>query len=90
VLDVTRLSLGQKKQLAGAYDAVAELELHTISQMADDAARADIDDAFSRVLQLPTFSHLRSELAREPVISGRSIDYEAPPLAADQLEFELI
>jgi hypothetical protein len=90
VLDLSRLSLEQKKHLAGAYDAVAGLELHTISQMADDAARADIDDAFSRVLQLPTLSHLRSELAREPVISGRNIDYEAPPLATDQLEFELI
>jgi hypothetical protein len=90
VLNVARLSDSQKSQLAGAYDSLRAQELDAIANMANDPVRASIDDSLSGVLELPGAMQLRNELAMEPIISGRAIDYEAPPLAADQLEFELI
>ena len=90
VLDVHCLTPSQTKQLAGAFDSVAGQKLEAISKMAEDTVRADIDHSLSTVLNLPNLESLRNELAREPVISGRAIDYEAPSIVADQLEFELI
>ncbi len=90
VLNVTRLSDSQKSQLAGAYDSLCAQEFNTIAHMADDPVRASIDDSLSRVLGLPSVAHLRNELAMEPIISGRTVEYETPSLVVDQLEFELI
>ncbi|MBM3128912.1 MAG: hypothetical protein FJ009_09860 [Chloroflexi bacterium] len=68
VLDLRALSVAQLKQLAAAYDRVAEKELQPIPQMATDAVRAEIDASIARALRLPDFAVLREMLAREPVV----------------------
>jgi hypothetical protein len=90
VLDVLALPTSQLAQLARAYDAVARTELNTIQNMADDPVRAFADDAFARVLGLPSLHSLRAELAAEPVICNRPIGHDVPLQPDAQLQFELI
>jgi hypothetical protein len=68
VLDLRALSAEQLKQLAAAYDRVAEKELAPIPQMATDAVRAEIDASIAHALHLPDFAVLRAMLAKEPVV----------------------
>ncbi|MEW5718356.1 MAG: hypothetical protein AB1817_07020, partial [Chloroflexota bacterium] len=68
VLDLRALSAEQLKQLAAAYDRVAEKELAPIPQMATDAVRTEIDASIARALHLPDFAVLREMLAKEPVV----------------------
>ena len=59
--------------------------------MANDAVRADIDAAFSRVLGLPSLDDLRAELADEPIITLRPLTVEEVALQPDdELQFELL
>ena len=91
VLDIMSLPKSQLRQLAGVYDAVAGSDLNTITNMAVDPIRSDIDDAFAQVLNLPPLNDLRAELAEEPIIKLRPCIEEDVPLVPDaQLEFELI
>jgi hypothetical protein len=90
VLNVQLLSAEQKKQLSGAYDTLSTRTLDTIANMATDTVRGDIDRALATVLGLPSIETIRNELAREPVICGRQMDYEPLPDADTQLQFELI
>jgi hypothetical protein len=76
--------------LAGAYDAVSRTELNTIQNMADDPVRTSADDAFAKVLGLPSLNNLRAELAVEPVICNRPLGHEVPLRPDAQLQFELI
>jgi len=73
VLDLRALSAEQLKQLAAAYDRVAEKELQPIPQMATDAVRAEIDASIARALHLPDFAVLREMLAKEPVAGMRRL-----------------
>ena len=68
VLDVLALSETQLRRIASAYEAIAERELGTFVEMANDKVRADIDDLFCRVLGLPPVDELRAELSQEPII----------------------
>ncbi|WLA79529.1 hypothetical protein [Bradyrhizobium elkanii] len=90
ILDVLSLSDSQLKRLAGAYDTLANEELNTIQNMADDPTRSGADDAFSKVLGLPSLEPLRSELAVEPVICNRPLGRDLPTVPVDQLQFELM
>ncbi len=90
ILKVLALTESQLTRLAGAYDKLASMELNTIQNMADDAVRSAADDAFAKVLGLPSLEALRSELAAEPVICDRPIGRDLPIAVDDQLQFELI
>lgn len=91
ILDVRALSERQLTQLASSYEKFASLDLRTIPNMADDPVRMAVDDAFSKVLGLPSLDSLREELAAEPVICNRPLGFEiAAPAIEDELQFELI
>lgn len=91
ILDVRSLSEIQLNQLASAYREVAGTGLGALKDMAEDPVRAAIDQAFSKVLGLPSLDGLRAELAREPVICDRALGgYEAPAAADEDLQFELL
>jgi hypothetical protein len=91
VLDVTSLPKGQLRQLAGVYDAVANMGLSKFTNMANDPIRSDIDHAFAQVLNLPPLNDVRAELAEEPIIKLRPcIEEDVPLVPEDQLEFELL
>jgi hypothetical protein len=91
VLNVLALSEGWLRRIASAYDAIAARELSTFVDMARDETRTDIDDLFSRVLDLPPVHELRAELAEEPIIKLRPCSEEQLiPEPDDQLQFELI
>ena len=91
VLDVLALSDAQLRRISSAYDSIADSELDTIVNMANDPTRADIDQVFSQVLGIPTLDGLREELAEEPIIKLRPCSEEEPSVEAeDQLQFELI
>jgi hypothetical protein len=68
VLDLSSLASGQIIQMADAYDKLATDSLSPLPLMAEDPVRQEIDNAISKVLNLPDFSVLRELLSREPVI----------------------
>jgi hypothetical protein len=68
VLKVNELSAEQIKALTAAYDKLAGQSLRPLPEMADDPARAEIDKAIAKALNLPDFSILRALLAKEPVV----------------------
>ena len=91
ILDVTSMPNDQIRRLAAFYDSIAGTEFDTIMNMANDPVRADIDHAFSQILNLPSSNSLRAELANEPIIKLRPCFEEKLPLVPTaQLEFELI
>jgi hypothetical protein len=90
ILDVLALSESQLKRLAGAYDTLANEELNTMQNMAEDPTRCAADDAFAKVLGLPSLDNLRSELAVEPVICNRPLGRDLPIVPENQLQFELM
>ncbi|MER9559380.1 hypothetical protein [Mesorhizobium sp. M0323] len=91
ILDVRSLSERQLTQLAGSYETLASMDLRTIPNMADDPVRKAVDEAFAKVLGLPSLDNLRAELAAEPVICNRPLGFAiATPSIEDQLQFELI
>lgn len=69
---VPRLSAGQEKALAGAYDRYAARPIGLFAEP-DDPVRRGIDDAVSSLLGIPgsTMARMRRELAREPMCTGR-------------------
>jgi len=67
ILDVTSMPNDQIRRLAAFYDSIAGTEFDTIMNMANDPVRADIDHAFSQILNLPSSNSLRAELANEPI-----------------------
>jgi hypothetical protein len=73
VLDVTALTPDQTTGLASIYDELCDAPLLPFPQMAEDATRAQIDAAFTAVLNLPTLTTLRTLLAQEPVICLRQL-----------------
>jgi hypothetical protein len=91
VLNISALTETQKKQLASAYDALAEKELGPIAEMAGDPARSAIDAVFAKALDIPALDDLRDELAQEPIISLLRCGGEEPaPAEAIPAQFELL
>lgn len=73
VLDTRLLTTAQKSQLSAAYDAVEKRDLASLPEMASDVVRQEIDKALESALGLPSLRPHREMLAREPVISLKSI-----------------
>lgn len=91
VLNVLALPKARLRKIASAYETIAIQELGTFVDMARDETRADIDDLFSKVLDLPPVHELRAELAEEPIIKLRPCSEEQlVPEPDDQLQFELV
>jgi len=73
VLDVRALSKEQVETLACVYEEVSKEPLKPLSQLNHDIIRIKIDEAFERVLGLPSLDPVRQLLAREPGFSGNSL-----------------
>ena len=82
VIDVTRLNDWQKKSLSGTYDELSVEMLLPISELNVDEVRTRIDDAFCKILEVPSIKSIRELLAREPGLTGREI-------APDPVQFDL-
>lgn len=73
VLDVRSLKKAQLNRLAKQYDKLKDQALLPIAQLNQDPVRKAIDDALSKVLDLPDLSNLRELLAREPGLTGKKV-----------------
>jgi len=73
VLNVQQLAQSDLEELAKVYDSLKDKELQAIAKLDQDKVRQAIDDAFSKVLNLPNLSILRELLAREPGLSGKGL-----------------
>jgi hypothetical protein len=91
VIDIARLSEGQLTRLASAYDIAARRELKPLPKIDEDPVRADIDWALEKELGLTGLDSLRSEIAKEPCVSGRPMPQIAAPEPAEEWsQFELL
>lgn len=73
ILDVRQLTQDQIDALHALFNEMAEDEFLPLPQMADDPARAKLDDGLSEILGLPDLEPLRRLLASEPVVSNRRL-----------------
>ena len=73
VLDVTELAPQQLDAFDDLFDKMADYEFLRLPEMADDPARAALDDGVSRILGLPDLAPLRRLLASEPVVSNQRL-----------------
>ena len=73
VLDTSRLSASQLKQLSDLFDDMADEEFERLPGMADCPARQRLDDGMSEIMGLPDLSNLRRLLATEPVVSNERL-----------------
>ena len=73
ILDVRQLTQDQLDALHALFNEMAEDEFLPLPQMADDPARAKLDDGLSEILGLPDLEPLRRLLASEPVVSNRRL-----------------
>ncbi len=68
VFNVNSLSEEQGSTLDNVFNEVSEESLLTFPEMSHDPVRAKIDEAFSKVMDLPDLSGIRMLLSQEPVI----------------------
>ena len=73
IFDVRQLTQGQLDALHALFNEMAEDEFLPLPQMADDPARAKLDDGLAEILGLPDLEPLRRLLASEPVVSNRRL-----------------
>ena len=73
ILDVRELAREQLDAFDALFDEVAEHEFLRLPEMAEDAARAKLDDGVAEILGLPDLGVLRRLLASEPVVSNRRL-----------------
>ena len=73
VLDVRRLSPGQRQDLSRLFDQIAEAEFQRLPAMHHCPARRHLDESLAKILNLPTLSTLRHLLATEPTISNHRL-----------------
>ena len=73
VLDVRALSEEQLDALSELFDEISEMEFMRLPEMADDPARAALDDGMSRILNLPDLASLLHLIATEPVVSNERL-----------------
>ena len=73
ILDVRQLSKDQLDACHNLFEQLAEHHFLPLPEMAEDPARAALDDGLSDILNLPNLSPLRRLLASEPVISNRRL-----------------
>ena len=73
VLDVRRLSPGQRQDLSRLFDQIAEAEFQNLPAMHHCPARRALDEALAQILDLPKLTTLRHLLATEPTISNQRV-----------------
>ena len=73
ILDVRELAREQLDAFDALFDEVAGYEFLRLPEMAEDAARAALDDGVAEILGLPDLGALRRLLASEPVVSNRRL-----------------
>ena len=73
ILDVRQLTQDQLNALHALFNEMAEDEFLPLPQMADDPARAKLDDGLAEILDLPNLEPLRRLLASEPVVSNQRL-----------------
>ena len=73
VLDVRRLSPGQRQDLSRLFDQIAEAEFQSLPAMHHCSARRALDNALAQILNLPNLTTLRHLLATEPTISNHRL-----------------
>ena len=78
VLDVRALTKNQVNLLGEAYDVLCEKELLPLAQLTTDPIRQQIDDALSKVLEIPAFGPIQELLGREPGLSAVDISPRIP------------
>ena len=73
VLDINTLSTQQLKSLARAFDKIAKMKFMLIPEMNECRARKAVDSAIAQALELDDsdFATLRTELAKESIITGQ-------------------
>jgi hypothetical protein len=71
IFDMRQLDNSQRKTLDNLWEQVHSGSILPIPQIENDPIRKMIDDAFSRVLEIPPVDQLRSMLAHEPSLSMR-------------------
>ena len=74
VLDLVSLSKSQKRELDKLWSRISDKQLLPFPDIHKDQVRAEIDDVFSKILELPSFNQLREMLSREPMISMVPLD----------------
>ena len=73
VLDVRRLSPGQRQDLSRLFDQIAEAEFQNLPAMHHCPARHALDEALAQILDLPNLTTLRHLLATESTISNHRL-----------------
>ena len=73
ILDVRELAREQLDAFDALFDEVTGYEFLRLPEMAEDAARAKLDDGLAEILGLPDLGALRRLLASEPVVSNRRL-----------------
>ncbi len=73
ILDVRQLTQEQLNAFNDLFDEMADYEFLRLPEMADDPARAALDDGVSEILGLPDLAPLRRLLASEPVVSNQRL-----------------
>lgn len=89
ILDLEALNAKQLDTLASSFDILAEKKLLPFSCMAEDPARAAIDQAISSALGLPDVTPIREMLGREPVVTNRALLPEEPVAEAESPQMDL-
>ena len=73
VLDVRKLAPSKLRKLSDAFDSIKSQPLLTISRNSEDNSRGEIDEVVSETLGLPEINALRELLAKEPIVSLKSL-----------------
>jgi hypothetical protein len=88
VLDVRAMSEDQLTSLAATYDGIHAKALEPLASINIDAVRKEIDDALSKVLDLPDLISVRQLLAREPGLNAKDINPRSAPDDEEEQEEE--
>lgn len=73
ILDPRKLNSDQIGRLIQLYETVSNRDLHNIGDLRNDETRALIDETLASILNLPNYRRIRELLAREPIVSLRSL-----------------
>ena len=73
VLDPRRLSPSQRQDLTHLFDQLTATQFQRLPALPHDPTRQTLDDALSKILNLPTLTTLRHLLSTEPTISNHRL-----------------
>jgi hypothetical protein len=73
ILDFEKLTDNDFENLSELFDKLSNERMMPFPKMDQDPIRAEIDNAFCKILNIPSIAILSKMLAREPIISGKRI-----------------